>query len=492
MREESMVGIASFGGYIPRRRLSRKAIVDANGWFNAGLRAYAKADRAICAWDEDSVTMAVEAARDALADAPRDGFRALYLATTSAPFEDRQNAGIVAQALRLGAELNTMDVGASQRAGTTGLIAALDAVAARGGPVLYLAAEKRRAAAASPAELLYGDGAAALILDRADGVARFLGSRSASVDFVDHYKGKGREFDYGWEERWIRDEGFLKIVPPVIAGALAEAGVKAADIAHFCLPCTLPRVAQAIAKQVGLSESSIRTNLDGACGDTGTAHPLVMLVHALQEAKPGERILVASFGNGSDALVFEATGALPAMQQKRRGIIGSLRQRKEEANYAKYLATNDLVKMERGLRAEVDKQTPLTTLYRKKDMLLSLVGGRCERCGTVQFPKSNICVNPNCRAMHSQVDQPFSEFSGKIMSFTADNLTYCPEPPAHYGMVQFTEGGRMMVDFTEVDAGAVEVGMPMRMVFRIKEVDPARGFTKYFWKAAPAGGAKEV
>jgi hydroxymethylglutaryl-CoA synthase len=59
-------------------------------------------------------------------------------------------------------------------------------------------------------------------------------------------------------------------------------------------------------------------------------------------------------------------------------------------------------------------------------------------------------------------------------------------------MVQFAEGGRMMVDFTEVDAGQVEVGMPMRMVFRIKEVDPARGFTKYFWKAAQTGDAKEV
>ncbi|HXZ00233.1 MAG TPA: OB-fold domain-containing protein [Stellaceae bacterium] len=487
-----MVGIASFGGYVPRLRLSRKSIVDANGWFNGSLRAYAKAERAICSWDEDSLTMAVEAARDALADRPRGDFRALYFATTSAPFEDRQNAGILAQALRLGETLNTMDVGASQRAGTTGLIAALDSVAARGGPVLYLAAEKRRAPAASPAELLYGDGAAALILESGDGVAKFLGSRSASVDFVDHYKGKGREFDYGWEERWIRDEGYLKLVPPVITGALAESGLKPADIAHFCLPCTLPRVAQAIAKQTGLSESSVRPNLDGLCGDTGTAHPLVMLVHALQEAKPGERILVASFGNGTDALIFEATAALPAMQRTRRGILGSLKRRKEETNYAKYLAFNDLIKMERGLRSEVDKQTPLTTLYRKRDMLLSLVGGKCERCGTVQFPKSNICVNPNCRAMHSQIDQPFSEFGGKVMSFTADNLTYCPEPPAHYGMVQFAEGGRMMVDFTEVDAGQVEVGMPMRMVFRIKEVDPARGFTKYFWKAAPAGDAKEV
>ena len=487
-----MAGIASFGGYIPRLRLSRKSIVDANGWFNGALRAHAKAERAICGWDEDSLTMAVEAARDALGERPRDGFRALYLATTSAPFEDRQNAGILAQALRLGEDVNTMDVGASQRAGTTGLIAALDAVAARGGPVLYLASEKRRAPAASPAELLYGDGAAALILDRGDGVAKFLGSRSASVDFVDHYKGKGREFDYGWEERWIRDEGYLKLVPPVIAGALAEAGLKPGDIAHFCLPCTLPRVAQMIAKAAGLPESSVRPNLDGLCGDTGAAHPLVMLVHALQEAKPGERILVASFGSGTDALIFEATAALAAMQRARRGIAGSLRRRKEETNYARYLAFNDLIKMERGLRSEVDKQTPLTTLYRKRDMLLSLVGGKCERCGTAQFPKSNICVNPNCRAMHSQTDQPFSEFGGKVMSFTADSLTYCPDPPAHYGMVQFAEGGRMMVDFTDVDTGQVEVGMPMRMVFRIKEFDPARGFTKYFWKAAPVGDAKEV
>jgi 3-hydroxy-3-methylglutaryl CoA synthase len=481
-----MVGIASFGGYIPRLRLSRKAIVDANGWFNAGLRAYGKAERAICSWDEDALTMAVEAARDALAERPRDGFRALYLATTSAPFEDRQNAGIVAEALRLGSAVNTMDVGASQRAGTTALIAALDAAAARGGPVLYVAAEKRRAPAASPAELLYGDGAAALVLDRAPGIAKFVASRSASVDFVDHYKGKGREFDYAWEERWIRDEGYLKIVPPVIQALLAETGLEPGAVAHFSMPCTLPRVVQMIARQLGFPEASLRPNLDGLCGDTGSAHPLVMLVHALQEAKPGERILVTSFGNGCDALLFEATAELPAMQKARRGILGSLKRRKEETNYGKYLAFNDLVKMERGLRAEVDKQTPLSILYRNKDMLLALVGGRCERCSTVQFPKSNICVNPNCRARHTQVDQPFSEFSGRIVSYTADNLTYSPEPPAHYGMVQFAEGGRMMVDFTDIEAGGIEVGMPMRMVFRIKEIDPQRGFTKYFWKAAPA------
>ncbi len=482
-----MTGIASYGGYIPRLRLSRQAIVAANAWANPALKSHAKGERTMCNWDEDAITMAVEAARDCLGARQREGFAALVLASTSAPFDDRQNAGIVAQALRLAGDINTMDVAASQRAGTSGLIAALDTAASRG-PVLFVAAEKRRTPAGGLQELQAGDGAAALILESGDSVARLLGSRSASVDFVDHYRGHGSEFDYGWEERWIRDEGYLKIVPPVLAALLAETGTATETVTHFCLPCTLPRVAQTIAKQLGIAETAVRDTLAAGCGDTGAAHAVVMLVHALEQAKPGDRILVAGFGQGCDALLFEVTGSLAT---KPRGITGSLAAGRSETNYARYLAFNDLVKIEKGLRAEVDKQTPLSTLYRKRDMILALVGGRCERCGTVQFPKSKICVNPNCGASHSQVDQPFAEFAGRVMSYTADNLTYTPDPPAHYGMVQFAEGGRMMADFTDVDTGSVEVGMAMRMVFRIKEVDPQRNFTRYFWKAAPVA-AKEI
>jgi hydroxymethylglutaryl-CoA synthase len=478
-----MTGIAAYGGYIPRLRLSRAAIVAANSWANPALGSHAKGERAMGNWDEDAVTMAVEAARDCLGERPREGFTALVLASTTAPFDDRQNAGIVAQALRLAGTIRTTDIAASQRAGTSGLIGALDAAAARGGPVLFVAAEKRHAPAGGTQELQTGDGAASLILEPGDGVARFLGSRSASVDFVDHYRSHGSEFDYAWEERWIRDEGYLKIVPPVLAALLAETGTAPEAVTHFCLPCTLPRVAQTIAKQLGIAEGAVRDTLAAGCGDTGAAHAIVMLVHALEQAKPSDRILVAGFGQGCDALLFEVTGALAP---RPRGVTGSLAAGRSETNYAKYLAFNDLVKIEKGLRAEVDKQTPLSLLYRKRDMLLALVGGRCETCGTVQFPKSKICVNPNCGARHSQVDQPFAEFAGRVMSYTADNLTYTPDPPAHYGMVQFAEGGRMMADFTDVDAGAVSVGMAMRMVFRIKEFDVQRNFPRYFWKAAPA------
>jgi hydroxymethylglutaryl-CoA synthase len=271
----------------------------------------------------------------------------------------------------------------------------------------------------------------------------------------------------------------------VLDGLFRKTGVEPGDISHFVFPCTYPRLPQAVAKKAGLPETSVRDNLHAVCGETGTAHPLVMLVDALQDAKPGELILVAAFGQGCDALLFRATEALPRLPA-RRGIKGALRRRKAETNYNKFLAFNDLVTIERGMRAEVDKQTALSTLYRKKDMLLGLVGGRCERCGTVQFPKTNVCVNPNCNALHSQADHPFADIPAKVMSYTADRLTYTPDPPAHYGMVQFDGGGRMMIDFADVDEGSLEVGMPMRMAFRVKEYDPQRGFTKYFWKAVPA------
>ena len=71
------------------------------------------------------------------------------------------------------------------------------------------------------------------------------------------------------------------------------------------------------------------------------------------------------------------------------------------------------------------------------------------------------------------------------MSWTADQLAYSIDPPAHYGMVEFEGGGRLMVDFTDVNTDEMETNMPIRMVFRIKDIDEQRGFVRYFWKASP-------
>ncbi|MDP6580823.1 MAG: 3-oxoacyl-[acyl-carrier-protein] synthase III C-terminal domain-containing protein [Vicinamibacterales bacterium] len=480
------VGIHAFGGYVPRLRLQRGVIAEANAWFNPGLKGLGKGERSIANWDEDAVTMAVEASRDALGRGGRDGIRGIYLASTSLPFEDRQNAGIVAEALHLGHSLHTLDIAGSQRAGMSALVTAFQTVAGGGGPILVVASEKRRTKAASPLELTTGDGAAALLVGQGDGAARLLGHATETADFVDHYRGQHQAFDYVWEERWIRDEGYLKLVPAAAVRALEAAAVDPGAIDHFCFPSAARRVAATLASKLGIPDTAVRDNLQGSCGEAGAAHPLLMLVHALEQAGPGDKLLVTGFGQGCDAVVIEAGGQLRAMTP-RVGISGHLARRRAEHNYQRYLAINDLVTIERGLRAEVDKQTGLTTLYRNKDMLLGFVGGRCRTCGTLQYPKSNVCANPDCDGVDGQDDHPFSEMTATLNSYTADRLTYCPDPPAYYGMVQFDDGGRAMIDFADIDPGTeLQVGQPMRMMFRIKDYDTTRGFRRYFWKATPA------
>src|SRR2546430_12980223 len=114
-------GILAFGAYIPCRRLPRKAIAETHGWFNPALKGQAKGERAFCNWDEDPVTLAVEAARDALTGRDRASLGALRFASTTFPFLDRLHSGIVAEALSLGDGISTIDITASQRAATSAL-----------------------------------------------------------------------------------------------------------------------------------------------------------------------------------------------------------------------------------------------------------------------------------------------------------------------------------------------------------------------------------
>src|SRR6202012_5181232 len=122
----------------------------------------AKGEGSIANFDEDPIPMALEAGRDCIpaTDPIKDRafVDAIYFASTTMPFSDRQNAGIVAQALNLQQAISSADITSSQRAGTSALIAALDGVkAGRVKAALIVGGEKRKARAASPSEMAYGD-----------------------------------------------------------------------------------------------------------------------------------------------------------------------------------------------------------------------------------------------------------------------------------------------------------------------------------------------
>ncbi len=81
---------------------------------------------------------------------------------------------------------------------------------------------------------------------------------------------------------------------------------------------------------------------------------------------------------------------------------------------------------------------------------------------------------------HPLFDEP-----ALVLTHTGDWLSYYPAPPLYVGFVQFKKGARLLMEIVDVGAAGLDVGTPLRMVFRIKDVDKARGYPRYFWKATP-------
>jgi len=474
-------GITGFGAYVPRLRLARGAIATAHAWMAPSLKGLAKGERSFASWDEDSITMGVEAARDCLAASNRAGITALTLASTTLPYADLQNSAIVAGALGLGAHVITADTGGSQRAGVTGLAQALRDPS---GETLFIAADRLHAKPASTMEMNYGAGAAAFRLGAENVIATCLGFGSVLAQFIDHFRNSESTDDYFWEERWIRDEGYGKLVPRAVRAALADANLAISDITTLVLAAPLKNVVPAIAKQIGFT-GQIAENLEADIGYTGLAHPLLMLAGALQSAKPGDRLLVIGFGQGAEALILQVTDAITGFAPK-RGLAKIMADKIVTTDYLRMLSFYRRIELEWGMRGEANGKAALTTAYRESRQLSAFVAGKCQACGFVQFPQLAYCVNPECQApaaqftAHSLSDEP-----AKVLTYTSDWLSYYPAPPLYVGFVQFDIGARLLMETVDVGPAGLETGTPLRVVFRIKEPDKVRGFNRYFWKTTP-------
>lgn len=479
------IGITGFGAYIPRLRLSRQAVVAANAWYAPELKSKGKGHRAMANWDEDSITMAVAAARDALGGQDQQGIvREVILASCTLPFAERLNAAVIAEALNLNEYCSASDVTGSQCAGLAGLAQALCSAASAPGSVLLTAADSRRTRAASSQELDYGDGAAALLLGRDKVIAEVLGQATLSIDFVDHFRQAGRDIDYYGEERWIRDEGVSRCMPQVIQRALKDSGVDAEAVTHFIFPTSLNKMETQLAQACGIRAEAVVDGLAGHVGNTGVGHGLLLLAQVLEHAEPGQVIVLAQFGSGARAFVLRVTDEIKTFAP-RRGVAGWLARGCEELSYTRFLAYKGQLQLERGVRGEQDKKTALSTAYRHRRAILGLVAGRCRVSGDVHFPPSRFSYTANAPELDSQEDYPLADRHGQVLSWSAESLSSYMAPPHHYGQIDFEGGGRILMEFTDVGKGDVQTAMKVEMVFRIKDVDDLRGFKRYFWKATP-------
>lgn len=477
-----MVGIIAYGAYIPWYRMKRDVIFSAMGWAGTGRMP---GEKAVANYDEDSITMAVAAGMGCLNKTDREKVDALYFASTALPFTVRQNAGIISNAFDLRPDVRTADFTSSTKAGTTALLSACDAVKAGSmGNVMVCASDHRTVKAASSQELIYGDGAASFLVGSNGVIASLEGSYSISYDFTDHWKADTDKFERSWEERWIRDEGYAKFIPEAISGLLKKYSLAIKDFAKVIYACPYVRDHAAIGKRIGADPSQIQDNMFTTVGDTGTAHPLMMLVAALGEAKPGDKILLVSYGYGCDALFFSVTDKI-AESVARKGIKEQLAHKADLPSYEKFLAFSNVLEPDMGIRAQGIPYTLVSVAWRDKRMYLGLVGSRCKRCGTPQYPYQRVCVNPDCGAVDEMEPYRFSDKKGHLVTYTGDSLAFTPSPPSRYGMVDFEGGGRFLFDIADCDLEMLKVGMPVEMTFRRKQSYRTDTTYGYFWKAVP-------
>lgn len=473
-------GITAIGAYVPRLRLERAVIAEAHRWMSPSLKAGSKGERAFCSWDEDAVTMAVEAARDCLGDRDRTQVRALHLASTTLPYADLSSGVIVASALGLRQDLHVSNSAGSQRAGTSALIQALNGSE----PTLIVASERPTTLPASVAEMQSGAGAAAILLGSEDVVATVLATTSRAVHFIDRFRASEQPADYVWEERWIRDEGYSKLVPDAMADALGRAGLAVGDVQHLILPAPVRGVATSIAKQIGFS-GTIAGEFERDIGYCGVAHGFLMLAEVLERAAPGERIVMVGFGQGVDVLVLETT-ELVSSRSSGRGLAASVADKLVTHDYLRMLSFNNQINLDWGMRGEKTGKAALTEQYRVSDQIDTFTGGRCGRCDTVQFPVLAYCVKPGCGAPAAQMSpESLADTPARIFTITTDWLSYHPAPPLTVGFVQFDNGARLLMEVVDATPEQISEGTPLRMVHRIKERDRVRGFNRYFWKATP-------
>jgi hydroxymethylglutaryl-CoA synthase len=480
-----MAGITAFGGYVPRYRLNRRLIYKDIGWMNPSTIGNSKGEKAVANFDEDSITLSVAAGIDALGDMDREKVEGIYFASTTMPYKERLNAGIIMEALGLSEQIRSADFSGGLKAGTTALINAMETVeSGRINNIVVCASDCRIGKPGSSQEMIFGDAAAAFVVGTDNVIAEFKGSFSTTHDFVDHYRGATSKSDRQWEDRWIRDLGYNQFLPEVINGLLDKYHLKITDFAKIIYPCHYVAVRRKLAKVLGFDPEVDHDNLQTVIGESGTPQPLVMLAHALESAKPGDKLLVVGFGSGCEAVYLEVTENITKFIPA-TGISGCLENRRDLEHYSKYLVWRGMMEGDIGLAGEEDLWTRWSALWRRRKFVLGFWGGKCSECGTEQIPAQPVCVNPECGAVNAQEPCRFSHKTGQVASFTGDMLAASLSPPTIYGEVMFEGGGKYMLDFTDCELDDLQLGTTVTVSFRRRFVDAKRDISGYFWKAVP-------
>lgn len=317
MKPARDVGIVGYGAYVPRYRLPATEV--SRVWMEgkAGLPVEEKSVPGI---DEDTATMAIEAARNALARggiAPQE-LRAVWVGSESHPYAVKPTSTIVAEALGATPRVSAGDWEFACKAGTEALQAALGLVGSH--MVDYALAIGMDTAQARPGDALEytaaAGGAAYIVGPRENSLAYLEGSYSYVTDTPDFFRRPYQHYpEHGG--RFTGEPAYFKHTTGSVHALLEELGLEPSDFAAAVFHQPNTKFPQRAAQLLGFSKEQTKTGLlSPKVGNVYAGSCLLGLSAVLDEAKTGDRILLASFGSGagSDAFSFVVTDRITERQ----------------------------------------------------------------------------------------------------------------------------------------------------------------------------------
>ncbi|MEV4036082.1 OB-fold domain-containing protein [Streptomyces umbrinus] len=468
-----MAGLIAYGAYVPYHRLARTDVAAVLGT-KAG-----KGTRAVAGYDEDTTSMAVEAARGALA---LNGLRArigqLFLATAAPAYLDKTNATAVHAALGLDEHVLAADMAGSVRSGLGALVTAARSPV----PTLAVLSDLRTGLPGSADEAAGGDGAAAFAFgghrNGAPVIAELLAHDTVSDEILERWRLPGSPNSRVWEERFA-EEIYVTLAGKALGAALDQAGLDIGAIDHFVVSGLHARACATVRRTAGVRPEAVTPDLTGAIGNAGTAQPGLLLADVLDRARPGETIALVVLGDGAGVLLLRTTEALTT-HRGARPVAAQIAAGSAPVPYATYLSWRGLLDREPPRRP--DPEPPYAPpAHRRGGWKYGFVASRCEKCGTRHLPPDRVCVS--CRSVDAMTDEPMEHVRGTVATFTVDRLAHTPSPPMLVVVVDYDGGGRFRCQLTDATEADAVIGARVEMTFR--RTVTASGVHNYFWKARP-------
>ncbi len=311
------VGIIGYGAYVPRYRLPASEI--ARIW-KGGKDAAPVKEKSVPGTDEDVITMSIEAARNALLRARIDPaqLRAVWVGSESHPYAVKPSSTVVAEAIGAPVSIQAGDWEFACKAGSEAMVAAIAMVAAgMGRYALAIGMDTAQGRPGDDLEYTAAAGGAAYILGPAEeSLAVIEATYSYVTDTPDFWRRAHERYpEHG--QRFTGDPAYFKHITEAGKYMMEESGLKAADFQYAVFHQPNTKFPQRAGALLGFSPEQIKTGLLAASiGNTYAGAAIIGLSAVLDEAKPGDRILVVSYGSGagSDAFLIRATEALTERQ----------------------------------------------------------------------------------------------------------------------------------------------------------------------------------